>query len=101
MALDSLYNQLRGQITDLKRKNERQDSRTERAEYAGAVEAFTLASAPTGTGLGDNSSYTSLAWIVDGRRPGEGAGTGTGVLAWFDDASSTWYSVFDQNAVIT
>lgn len=98
--MNRLYQQLRDDVARLDRKNERQDTRTERAEYAGAVEAFTLASAPTTTGLGDNVSYTSLAWISNGRKPGEGAGTGTGVLAWFNASDSTWYSVFDQAAVI-
>ena len=99
--VDTLYRQLRAEIASLKTSAARQDSRTERAEIGGAVEAFTLAAAPTGTGLGDNTSYTSLAWISDGRRPGEGAGTGTGVLAFFEASSSTWISVFDQSAVLT
>lgn len=98
--VDSLFQQLRADINNLERKNQRQDSRTERAEIAGAVEAFTLATAPTTTGLGDNSSYTTLIWVSDGRKPGEGAGTGTGVLAWWDATNLAWYSVFDQSAVI-
>ena len=100
MAFDSLYRQLRQEVRDLKTSNERRDSKSERAEIGGAVEAFTLADAPTGDGLGDTVSYTSLAWIVDGRRPGLGAGTGTGVLAFFEASSATWISVFDQSAVV-
>lgn len=95
-----LYDQLRSDVRNLQRQQRTQEQKTERAEFAGAVEAFTLAEAPVAEGLGDNVNYTSLAWISDGRKPGEGAGSGTGVLAWFNASNSTWYSIFDQSAVI-
>lgn len=30
------------------------------------------------------------AFITDGRKSGEGAGNGTGVLCWYDEASGAW-----------
>ena len=95
-----MFDRLRQEVKDTRQKQRELASLTERSEYSGAVVAFALAAAPT-TGVGDNLSYTSVAWISDGRKPGEGGGAGTGVLAWFNAVDSTWYSVFDQLAVAT
>lgn len=32
------------------------------------------------------------AWAADGRKPSEGAGTGTGVPVYFDEVLATWLS---------
>lgn len=93
-----LFDRLNQDVKLLQRRGRDAESRNERAEFAGAVLAFALADAPT-TGVGDNTSYTSLAWIRDGRKPGEGGGAGTGVLAYWDAINTAWYSVFDQAAV--
>lgn len=98
MAQD-LYDRLRRDVEQLNRRSKSQESRSERSEFTAAVVAFELADAPT-TGVGNNTSYTSLAWISDGRKPGEGGGAGTGVLAYWDAINAAWYSVFDQLAVV-
>lgn len=99
MAFD-LYTRLRRDVKELQRKRLELDSKSERAEFAGAVPAFTLATAPT-TGVGDNLSYTSVCWISDGRKSGEGAGNGTGVLAYWQASASAWYGVRSEVAVTT
>ena len=53
-----------------------------------SVEALlsrTLAQLPT-QGVGDGAQ----AFCEDGRKSGEGASSGTGLLVWFDVASGTW-----------
>jgi hypothetical protein len=59
-----------------------------------------LASAPAM--LSDGTSDGAQIYITDGRKPGEGAGNGTGVPAtWGTGASGyTWYSDFDGAAVV-
>ncbi len=54
-----------------------------------------LAQLPT-TGLRDGAR----AWATDGRKEGEGAGTGTGVPAYFNEATSTWKAFSDDADVV-
>ena len=41
------------------------------------------------------------AWISDGRKASEGAGAGTGLLAYYDSATSSWLTFRGDEAVIT
>lgn len=41
------------------------------------------------------------AWITDGRKTSEGAGSGTGVPAYFDEATSAWKRYSDDSNVAT
>lgn len=56
----------------------------------------TLATLPT-QGLRDGAQ----AWIADGRKSGEGAGAGTGLLGYFDSATSSWLTFRGDTAVVT
>lgn len=40
----------------------------------------------------------TVAFVVDGRKLGEGIGAGTGVPAYYDAASTTWLNFFDNLA---
>lgn len=73
----------------------------ERALFTDSIPAYTLANAPLAAqgGLGTGVSYITLAWISNGRRPGEGGGAGTGVLAFYDTLSNTWIRVDTYTAV--
>lgn len=51
-----------------------------------------LAQLPT-TGVRDGAQ----SWVTDGRKQGEGAAAGTGILAYFNEATSTW-KVFSDDA---
>lgn len=42
-----------------------------------------------------------LAWVSDGRKSGEGAGSGTGILAYFNEADRSWRRFRDDAAVTT
>lgn len=53
---------------------------------------YTVANLPTSAVLGQQ------AWASNGRKPGEGAGSGTGVpVTW--DASGVWFSLYSGAAV--
>ena len=58
--------------------------------------SFTLAGAPA-TALQDGD----LIWISDGRKTGEGVGSGTGVVAYWDSTSAAWLRLSDDTAVAT
>lgn len=75
--------------------------RVERALFSDSVPAYTLATAPLAAqgGLGNGQTYITVAWISNGRRPGEGAGLGTGVLAFYDTLSNTWIRIDTYTAV--
>ena len=63
----------------------------ERSEVTGAVVALAFASLPAAGQAG------SLLFVTDGRKTGEGAGVGTGVLAY--DDGTAWRRVDDGTTV--
>lgn len=98
--VELIYTELHNQINTLESQVEK-GKRIERAEIADSLPAYTLATAPLAAdgGLGDGASYITLAWISNGRRPTQGAGLGTGVLAFYEASSDTWRNVHDYAAV--
>lgn len=75
--------------------------RVERAEIADSIPAYLLADAPLATdgGLGDGTSYITLAWISNGRKSGETAGNGTGILAYYNSSTDSWFGIRSEVAV--
>jgi hypothetical protein len=102
-AMDDMYNRLHWEIVKLKRKMSRLTQIVERAETAGGIVAYALASAPTNNigGMSDGIANIDIAWITNGRKSGEGAGAGTGVLAIFDASQDLWLRLTDYTAVLT
>jgi len=100
--VELVYGELKKELAVLTLQTEK-NKRVERAEQADSIPASTLANAPLAAqgGLGNNTTYTTLRWISDGRRPGEGAGAGTGVLAFYQSSSNTWIRVDTYTAVTT
>lgn len=49
------------------------------------------------------ASPSGIAWyyVTNGRKIGEGASSGTGVMAWYDDGEDTWYSFMDGTELAT
>lgn len=97
-VIDMLWNQLQTELDQIRTQIRTTTLRTERAETAGGVSSMLLADAPLfvdGAGPGD------LLWISNGRKSGETAGNGTGVLAAFNDATNTWLNVADYTTVTT
>lgn len=73
-----------------------------REEFGGRTSLSTefLHNAPLAQ-LSTSGRDGATAWISDGRKSGEGAEAGTGMLAYFDSASSTWLSFRDDAPVVT
>jgi hypothetical protein len=100
--VELVYRELKDELATLRVQVEKAQ-RVERAEIADSIPAYELADAPLAAqgGLGDGVSYITLAWISDGRKSGEGAGAGTGILAFYDSSSDTWKGVRSEVNVTT
>lgn len=98
--VELVYADLKGQLNQVQTQVDR-TKRVERAEMADSLPAYNLADAPLAAdgGLGDGTSYVTLAWISNGRKSGEGVGAGTGVLAVFAAGSNQWLRLTDYTAV--
>jgi hypothetical protein len=99
--IELVWQDLKKEINGLQRQSD-QNRRVERAEISDNIPAYTLATAPDNTdgGLGTGSAYVTVAWISDGRKSGEGAGAGTGVLAVFQSTTNQWLRLTDYSVVV-
>lgn len=102
--VELIYRELQGQVNAIQTRLSRTE-RVERAEIADNIPAYTLANAPLaadgGLGDGTNGGYITLAWISNGRKSGEGAGNGTGILAYYNASTNSWFGVRSEVAVTT
>lgn len=64
-----------------------------RSEYTGGFARLTVADLPLAGQAGQ------CYWVTDGRKSGEGAGAGTGVIGFWNVATNEWLRVED-NAVV-
>lgn len=92
--IETIWSNLKTEIAGLQVQINKQSVKTERAEYTDGIPAYTFVALPT-TGLADGSTYITLAWVSNGRKSGEGAGNGTGVLAIWQQSTATWKRVGD------
>jgi hypothetical protein len=97
-----VYQELKQDLNSLTEKVQA-NSQVERALICDNVPAYTLATAPLAAqgGLGNGSSYVTTLWISDGRKSGEGAGLGTGVLAVYQSSTNQWLRLTDYSVVVT
>ena len=95
-----MWNTLQSRIDAVKKQAEKPP--LERAEIADNIPAYALVDAPLAAqgGLGQGTTYVTLAWINDGRKSGEGVGAGTGVLAVYDPTGNQWLRLTDYSAVV-
>lgn len=98
--LELVWTELQGQLNQLTAQTEK-NKRVERAEIADSIPAYLLADAPLAVdgGLGDGTSYITLAWIKNGRKSGETAGNGTGALCFYNAATDQWFGVKSEVAI--
>lgn len=93
--METLAQQFSGNLREL-------TNQTARAETAGGVRAFTLANAPLAVdgGMSNGTQYIDMVWISNGRKPTEGAGLGTGVLAVYSATANAYQRVGDYSLVV-
>lgn len=101
--IDMVFEQVQSEIDALKRATDNLRQQSERAEIADNIPAYTFAGLPTlaGGGLGNGTAYVTLAWVSNGRKPGEGAGAGTGILAVYNAPTNTWLNIDGYAAITT
>ncbi|MBA3867789.1 MAG: hypothetical protein H0X30_01395 [Anaerolineae bacterium] len=99
--LELVWQGLKSQLNDLNQQVE-DTKRVERALIADSTPAFTVANLPTAAngGLGNGSSYATILWASNGRKSGEGAGTGTGVLVVWQASLGQWLRTSDYTQVL-
>lgn len=93
-----MWDELQRQIKDVNKRVEEIAIRYERAELAGGVSAVLLADAPLAATGGVQAG--SLLFITNARKEGEGAGSGTGVPAFYNQPTNQWYRISDNTPVV-
>lgn len=95
--LKAMWDSLQADIRGLQSQDEEIIIRGERSETASGVAFYTLATAPLaaqGARAGD------MVFITNGRKTGEGAGLGTGLVAYYNPATNSYYRFADDTAVV-
>jgi len=95
-----VYSELKKDLSALQRQVN-DNSRTERAEIADSIPAYTVSNLPTlaDAGLGNGTSYVTLAFASNGRKAGEGAAAGTGQLVYYNAPTNQWLRVRDDSVI--
>lgn len=98
--IEMVWKNLQSQVNDVK-KQVVTAQQTERALFTDSIPGYTVANLPTlaNGGLGDGTSYVTLAWASNGRKSAEGAGLGTGQLVYYNAASDQWLRVRDDSVI--
>ncbi len=97
--LDLMWMSLQAQIDNLRVDVAAARKLSERAETAGGIGTSTLNDAPLVADGGVRNG--DLLFITNGRKTGEGAGSGTGIPAYYDANSNTWRRFYDDATVTT
>lgn len=101
--VEFIYSELKSEITALQKQVNA--AKPERAEIADSIPAYLLVNAPLavdgGLGNGSAGGYITLAWISNGRKSGEGVGAGTGILAFYNSGTNSWFGVRSESVVTT
>lgn len=98
--VEMVWQQLKRDIDALTKQVDTLENVTEQAQFVDGVPAYTFSNLPA-TGLANGTSYITIAWVTNGRKAGESAGNGTGVLAVYNPSSSTWKRVGEDYNDVT
>lgn len=98
--IEMVWKELQGQLNDVK-KQVQIAQQVERALFSDSVPAYTVANLPTlaNGGLGNGTSYVTLAFASNGRKAAEGAGLGTGQLVYYNALTDQWLRVRDDSLI--
>lgn len=98
--IDLVWKDLQGQLNELT-KQVQIARQTEQALFTDSIPAFTVANLPTlaNGGLGNGTSYVTLAFASNGRKTAEGAGLGTGQLVYYNAPTDQWLRVRDDSLI--
>lgn len=96
--LNFKFDSMSRRLSELENSQAEDTAKSERSGVAFTARIYqTLADAPLAAQ--ENTDF-ALGFIASGRKSGEGAGTGTGVLAWYNPATDAWLRASDDSAVV-
>ena len=77
------------------------NSQVERALVSDSLPAYTVATLPTlaNGGLGNGTSYVTIAFASNGRKSAEGAGLGTGQIVYYNAITDQWLRIRDDSVI--
>lgn len=98
--IELVWAELKGDLNTLKRQVQQLEG-VERALVCDSIPAYTVATLPTlaNGGLGNGTSYVTLAFASNGRKSGEGVGAGTGQLVYYNAPTNQWLRVRDDSVI--
>lgn len=98
--IEFVWKELKDELRSLKEQVQ-VAQQTERALFTDSIPAFTVANLPTlaNGGLGNGSSYVTLAFASNGRKAAEGAAAGTGQLVYYNAPTDQWLRVRDDSVI--
>lgn len=97
--IEAVWKRLGERIDRIDARFEKQYNRTEQSMIGQGIAACTLANVPASP-AGTLTDGTTLRFISNGRKVGEGVGAGTGVPAYYDPVSTNWLRISDDAIVI-
>ncbi len=98
---EMVWDDLNRQIAAIKADVDTLTKRTERSETAGGHPSVaTLADAPTIAGGFAGLKGGDSLWISNARKTGETAGNGTGLIAYYNPTTDSWFRPADDTAVV-
>lgn len=96
-VLNFKFDSMSRRITELEMTQSENTAKSERSGVAFTARIYaTIADAPLA--IDGNTDY-ALGFIRSARKSGEGAGVGTGLLAYYNPATDSWLRVSDDGAV--
>lgn len=94
---EMVWTSLQQEVKELRNRVEVLIVRSERSETASGVPAYTLATAPLAA---NNAKGGDMVFISNGRKTGEGAGVGTGIVAYYNPNTNSYFRFADDTAVV-
>lgn len=94
---DQVWKTLQDEIATIKANAKEQLVKSERSETTSGVSGYTLATAPLAA---NGAKGGDMVWISNARKTGEGAGLGTGLVAYYNPATNSYYRFADDTAVV-
>lgn len=94
----SRFDLLKAELVRQQALVQEQKRKTERSMIGWSFNNYLLSEAPLAA---DGMTGYAVAFITNGRKAGEGAGNGTGILAYYSPNTDEWLAVRTDTAVTT
>lgn len=93
--IELVWNSLQADLDKVRKQVTLSMTRFERSETTGGVIAGKLSDAPKAV---DGANSGDLMFLTNVRKVGEGAGSGTGTICYYNPGTDSWFRVGDDTA---